>query len=177
MFTKKETEQIANILDDYPQVLTLADEVYNFLTFDGLTHTPFATVGNNWKRTISIYSGGKLLNCTGWKVGWAIGPSELIHMGRIVAHTVFNSYNPCAQVAIANCLDRAYCEVGKDSYVATSKAFFTKNRDYLTKALIEMKLPWKPLKCEGGYFLMANISECKHLIPAKYLSSHSYEEK
>ena len=39
-----------------------------------------------------------------------------------------------------------------------------------------MKLPWKPLKVEGGYFLMADISACKDLIPKRYLANHSYED-
>lgn len=38
-----------------------------------------------------------------------------------------------------------------------------------------MELPFKPVDCEGGYFLMADISECKHLIPERYLTSHDYE--
>ena len=39
VFTKDEIQQISDILDDFPQVVTLSDEVYDFLTFDGLTHT------------------------------------------------------------------------------------------------------------------------------------------
>ena len=93
VFTKEEIGQISAILDDFPHIVTLSDEVYNFLTFDGLKHTPFATVGNNWNRTISIYSGGKLLNCTGWKIGWSIAPKHLISLARVYAHTLFNSFN------------------------------------------------------------------------------------
>ena len=52
----------------------LSDEVYEFLLYDGHEHVSYATLGDNWKRTITVFSGGKLLNCTGWKVGWAIGP-------------------------------------------------------------------------------------------------------
>ena len=177
VFTREETLQISDILDDFPHILTISDEVYNFLTFDGKVHTPFATVGNNWDRTISVYSGGKLLSCTGWKVGWSIGPAHLLHVGRIVAHTVFNSFNPCAQIAIANSVDQAYDQSTKANFIEKQIKFFKGNRDYLNKALNDMKLPWKPLKCEGGYFLMADISECKSLIPAKYQASHSYEEK
>ena len=54
--------------------MVISDEVYYFLPFEGRKHVPFSTVGNNWYRTITVYSGGKMLNCVGWKVGWAIGP-------------------------------------------------------------------------------------------------------
>ena len=71
----------------------LSDEVYDFLTFDGNKHVSFATIGDNWNRTISVYSGGKLLNATGWKVGWSIGPSEIIKLGGINYNTSNYSTN------------------------------------------------------------------------------------
>jgi aspartate/methionine/tyrosine aminotransferase len=67
-------ELLTLILQDFPNCVVLSDEVYDFLTFDGLEHIRFATIGDNWHRTVSIYSGGKKLNATGWKIGWAIGP-------------------------------------------------------------------------------------------------------
>jgi aspartate/methionine/tyrosine aminotransferase len=71
----------------------LSDEVYDFLAFDGREHVPFASVGNNWERTVSIYSGGKLFNATGWKLGWCIGPAQIIHMGGIISNTVHYTGN------------------------------------------------------------------------------------
>jgi hypothetical protein len=38
-----------------------------------------------------------------------------------------------------------------------------------------MDLPWEPLPCYSGYFLMVNIEKCKPLIPEKYLNSHDYD--
>ena len=52
---------------------------------------------------------------------------------------------------------------------------FVNNRDLLTAALTDMALPWKPVSCEGGYFLMADITPCVDLIPDKYLNTHDYE--
>lgn len=89
VFTRQEMQQISDILDDCPHVLTISDEVYDFLTFDGHAHIHFATVGNNWNRTITVFSGGKLFNATGWKVGWAIGPEKLIYQGGIVSNVVY----------------------------------------------------------------------------------------
>jgi aspartate/methionine/tyrosine aminotransferase len=73
--------------------LVLTDEVYEMLTFDGREHIHFATLAINWDRTVSIFSGGKLLNATGWKVGWAIGPQKLLHMGGVISNTVFYCFN------------------------------------------------------------------------------------
>lgn len=74
VFSRKELETISKILQDFLNVVVLSDEVYSFLTYDENEHIPFSTIGDNWDRTISTYSGGKLMHATGWKVGWSIGP-------------------------------------------------------------------------------------------------------
>jgi kynurenine aminotransferase len=71
----------------------LSDEVYDFLVFDKKQHILFATIDNNWEKTVSLFSGGKLFSCTGWKCGWAIARPELIKLGGIIANTVFYSIN------------------------------------------------------------------------------------
>ena len=38
-----------------------------------------------------------------------------------------------------------------------------------------MDIPMEPIHCEGGYFLFADISKCKSLIPEKYLTTHDYQ--
>ncbi|MGY3262003.1 aminotransferase class I/II-fold pyridoxal phosphate-dependent enzyme [Frigoribacterium sp. 2355] len=63
--------------------LVVTDEVYEHLLFDGAAHVPFATLPGAAARTISISSGGKTFNTTGWKIGWLTGPAELVD--RIVA--------------------------------------------------------------------------------------------
>lgn len=39
-----------------------------------------------------------------------------------------------------------------------------------------MGLPWEPLKCEGGYFMMADITKCADLVPEKYKTTIDYED-
>ena len=98
-----------------------------------MTHTSFATVGNNWDRTVSIFSGGKLLNCTGWKVGWSVGPPNLIRLGAIVANASYYCFNMPGQIAVANSLDKV-TEPGYEGELHFSdsvKKLFVENRDYL----------------------------------------------
>jgi aspartate/methionine/tyrosine aminotransferase len=92
-FTKTELEEISTILKEFPDCKVLSDEVYDFLTFDGVEHIPFASIGDNWLKTITVYSGGKLLNATGWKVGWAIAPPDLLRLGGIMNNTTFYCQN------------------------------------------------------------------------------------
>ena len=55
----------------------VTDEVYEHLVF-GDPHVPIATEPGAWDRTVSISSGGKTFSMTGWKIGWATGPADLI---------------------------------------------------------------------------------------------------
>lgn len=96
------------MLDDFPHIKVISDEVYSELTFDGFQHHFIATVGNNWDRTVTIFSGGKLFNCTGWKVGWSVGPPELIHRGAIVTSAVYYCFNHPGQVGMANTMEKAF---------------------------------------------------------------------
>ena len=59
----------------------VSDEVYEHLVYDGVPHIPFATLPGMWERTLSIYSSGKTFSATGWKIGWVVGPAELVCVG------------------------------------------------------------------------------------------------
>ena len=117
-----------------------------------------------------------MLNCTGWKIGWSIGPEELIRLGAICASAAYYCFNMPGQVAIANALDKVNDPYeGALTFPESIKKLFCENRDYLLKEVAEMDLPWQPLKVEGGYFLMVDITQCESLIPQKYKDSHVYE--
>jgi len=53
----------------------------------------FASMGDSWNKTISVFSGGKLFSATGWKVGWAIGPADLINAASVVSTTTVYCIN------------------------------------------------------------------------------------
>jgi kynurenine aminotransferase len=92
-FTREELEQISSVLEEFPHIIVLSDEVYDFLVFDKKEHIPFASIGNNYQRTISLYSGGKMFSATGWRCGWAIARPDLLRLGCIIDNTVYSSSN------------------------------------------------------------------------------------
>jgi aspartate/methionine/tyrosine aminotransferase len=167
VFSREEIEQMSAVLKDFPNVIVLADEVYNFLTYDGKPHTMFAEVGDNFNRTLTCHSAGKLFFCTGWKLGWMFGPPELIRQCYIIGITIYDCSNAPAQIAISKCIEEAYQGKfnGDLSFVEDTRANFEKTRDYFVKELSSMDIPVKPVICEGGYFLVLDISECIPLIP------------
>jgi len=56
----------------------LSNSLFRFMTFDGLKHERFSLIPDMFDRTISLFSAGKTFSCTGWRVGYCIGPSHLI---------------------------------------------------------------------------------------------------
>ena len=64
--------------------MVLSDEAYEHLWFDGHPHIPIATLPGMAERTITVGSAGKSLSFTGWKVGWATGPADLIGAVRVI---------------------------------------------------------------------------------------------
>ncbi len=61
-------------------LLVITDEVYEHLVFDG-EHVPISTLPGMAERTLTIGSAGKTFSVTGWKIGWASGPAELVERG------------------------------------------------------------------------------------------------
>jgi N-succinyldiaminopimelate aminotransferase len=77
VFTVDELTLIAELAVEHDAAV-VADEVYEHLVFSGSRHVPIATLPGMRARTLSISSGGKTFNTTGWKIGWASGPAELV---------------------------------------------------------------------------------------------------
>ena len=73
VFDGAELAEIAALSIEH-DLLVLADEVYEHLVFPGASHVPIATLPGMAERTLTISSGGKTFNTTGWKIGWMCGP-------------------------------------------------------------------------------------------------------
>jgi N-succinyldiaminopimelate aminotransferase len=63
-------------------LIVITDEVYEHLVFDEARHVPLATFPGMRDRTLTISSGGKTFNTTGWKIGWICAPPALLAAAR-----------------------------------------------------------------------------------------------
>lgn len=81
VFTREEVQQIADLAIEH-DLLVVTDEVYEHLIFDGLEHVAMASLPGLRERTLTISSGGKTFNTTGWKIGWICGPAALVRAVR-----------------------------------------------------------------------------------------------
>ncbi|OEU08971.1 PLP-dependent transferase [Fragilariopsis cylindrus CCMP1102] len=140
IFNIDELEGIANLVSDYPNLIVLSDEVYQHLLFDKEKepHISIATVNNGqiWDQTLTMSSAGKTFSCTGWKVGWAIGPAHLIKA--ITAVQQWCNFSPVTptQDAISRALVLARRPYeGYDSYYDWLVAGYEQKRSILIDAL------------------------------------------
>ena len=76
VFTRAELELLAAACVEH-DLVAIADEVYEHIVFDG-EHVPLATLPGMAERTLTVSSLGKTFSVTGWKTGWACGPTELV---------------------------------------------------------------------------------------------------
>jgi len=148
VFTRAELEAIASIAIEY-DLIVISDEAYEHLWFDDHRHIPIATLPGMWERTVTIGSGGKTFSFTGWKVGWAYGPTHLIGAVRVVRqHLSFVSGGPF-QYAIAHGLGMP------DQYFTEFRHDLSAKRDQLSGGLSELGLGVLP--SQGTYFLTTDV--------------------
>ncbi|BBY25929.1 pyridoxal phosphate-dependent aminotransferase [Mycolicibacterium sediminis] len=129
-------------------LLVIADEVYETLTFDGHRHVPLATYPGMAERTITVSSAAKMFNVTGWKIGWACGPAELIAGVRAAKQYLSYVGGAPFQPAVARALN------DEDGWVATLRESFQTRRDTLASALTD--IGFDVHDSHGTYFLCAD---------------------
>lgn len=76
---KEDLEKIAQVVIDN-DLMVLSDEIYSELTYGGKTHVSIATVQGMKERTVVINGFSKSYAMTGWRLGFACGPQEIIEM-------------------------------------------------------------------------------------------------
>lgn len=129
-------------------LLVITDEVYEHLVFDGRRHLPLAAYPGMAERTITISSAAKMFNVTGWKVGWACGPADLIAGVRAAKQYLTYVGGAPFQPAVARALDH------EDGWVAELRESLQAKRDRLGAALTE--LGFEMHDSAGTYFLCAD---------------------
>lgn len=156
VFSRAEYEAIACVVRRHPRVLVLSDDVYEFMVLEqALEHIHFALLPGMWERTLSAFSAGKTFSCTGWRVGYCIGPPELI--APLTSTQSIVSFCTAAPLEVA--IARAFDEGQALGYFDSLAASLRQKRDGLVLALAAAGL--KPIVPGGGYFVMTDTSGVK----------------
>ena len=150
VFALEELKTIAAVAIDN-DLIVISDEVYEHLIFDNKKHIPIATLPGMFERTITISSGGKSFNTTGWKIGWACAPAPLIAATRMAKQLFTFAGGSPFQPAIAAGLRLP------DQYFQALASDLQHKRDVLMSALDACGL--QPITPEGTYFITADIRD------------------
>jgi len=130
-------------------ILAVTDEVYEHLVYDG-RHIPLATLPGMAERTVTISSHGKTFSFTGWKVGWACGPADLIAAVRTakqyLSYSGATPFQHAAVVALG--LPAAYYE--------ELAAGLAERRDLLCRGLRDAGL--ETFTPQGTYFATTDVA-------------------
>ena len=149
VFDRQELESLARVVESTKAVV-ICDEVYEHLVFDGKHSPPLISLPDMRERCVRIGSAGKMFSLTGWKVGWVTGPQPLVDVIS-KAHQFITFTTPTAlQLGVAHGIEHQM-----DFTLGLTQQLQAK-RDLLAARI--SKLGFKPLACEGTYFLTADIS-------------------
>ena len=134
----------------------LADEVYEACVFPGdRVHRRMSAIDGMWERTLTVGSASKLLSLTGWRVGWASGPADLLSAASLL-HT-YISY--CAPTALMEGVATAIEEETSGGLEFDGRAaLMHRNWERLGEALRRMGDGVEICEAHGGYFLVADVS-------------------
>ncbi|MEY9950717.1 pyridoxal phosphate-dependent aminotransferase [Leifsonia sp. EB34] len=133
--------------------IIVTDEVYEHLTF-GPQHIPIATLPGGWERTVTISSGGKTFNTTGWKIGWLTAPAELVTA--ILAVKQFLTYVNGAPFQPAMAAGLAL----PDTFFTGIASALAHKRDVLSAGL--RAAGFDVHRSDGTYFVVADAAPLGH---------------
>jgi len=149
VFDAEELAMLARVVKE-TGALVICDEVYEHLVFDGKQSPPLISLPGMRERCVRIGSAGKMFSLTGWKVGWVTGPQPLVEVVGKAHQFITFTTAPAMQLGVAYGLEHAM-----EFTLGLTRELQTK-RDLLRDGIA--RLGFKPLACEGTYFLTADIS-------------------
>ncbi|TMQ26684.1 MAG: aminotransferase class I/II-fold pyridoxal phosphate-dependent enzyme [Candidatus Rokuibacteriota bacterium] len=154
VFSRADLDAIADLCRRH-DLLAITDEIYEHIVYDGLGHTPIATLPGMAERTITISGISKSYSVTGWRIGWSIAPPD-ISVGIRRAHDFITvgAPHPLQEAAVtALALPDAYYVELRRAYQARRDLLF----GYVERAGF---VAWKP---RGAYYI---LTDAAHFIKA-----------
>ena len=147
-------EAIAGVLEKHPGVLVLTDELYEHLTYDGFRFRSLAAVAPALKeRVITVNGMSKGYAMTGWRLGFAGGPREIIRAINVLQSQNVNAASTIAQYAALQAL------TGPRAYLEDHRKLFQKRRDLAVSMLNQTR----GVSCDtpvGAFYVYPGIADC-----------------
>lgn len=153
-YTAEELRGLADVLVRHPHVYVISDEIYEHIVYDGFVSRSIAAVAPELKdRTVTVNGLAKSYSMTGWRVGYAAGPVEIIKAAnKIQSQSTSHAVSFCQSagvVALNSPLD----------FLKERNDIFKQRRDMVAAALNEID----GVSCrtpEGAFYLYPSVAGC-----------------
>lgn len=150
VFTREELGVIADLAARH-DLLVVTDEIYEHILFDGRAHVSPATLPGMRERTITISGFSKTFSVTGWRLGYAAGPAEILRSMGILSDLLYVCPPTPLQYGML-----AGMALGPD-YYAEIGAMYRELRDLMAEGL--RRAGMRPILPQGAYYMLADHSQ------------------
>ena len=132
-YTKREIQNLANVLIKNKKVLILSDDIYEHVRYDNFNFFTIAQIPKLKDRTLTMNGVSKSYAMTGWRIGYAAGPRDIIKaVGKIQSQSTSNP-SSISQAAAVEALN------GKQGFIKTRAKAFRDRRNFVVKSLNNIK--------------------------------------
>lgn len=152
-YSKDEIDSIADVLKDNPDVMIMSDDIYEHVVYEGFKFYTIAQNENVRKRTLTINGVSKSYSMTGWRIGYAGGPKDLIKaMAKIQSQSTTNP-SSISQAAAVEALN------GDQSFIKVRADAFKERRDFVVSGLNKID-GINCLNPQGAFYVFPSCKGC-----------------
>ncbi len=156
-YTEKDIREIAKVLENHPHVYILSDDIYEHVTYEGFKFFTIAQIESLKERVLTMNGVSKAYSMTGWRIGYAAGPKEIIKaIAKIQSQSTTNP-SSISQAASVEALS------GTQDFIKKRADSFQERRDFVVKALNDID-GIECLNPDGAFYVFPS---CKGLIGKK----------
>lgn len=151
LYSKEELESLAKVIEKYPDLLVVSDEIYEFNNFTGKPHFSIGSIESIKDRVVTVNGMSKGFAMTGWRIGYMGAPLWLAKACDKLQGQFTSGASTMAQKAAEYALQTDYAETFK------MRDEFKKRRDMMLGLLSEIK-GLKLNVPEGAFYIFADVS-------------------
>ena len=156
-YTKSEIKGLAEILKNHKKIYILSDDIYEHIIYDNFEFSTIAEIKDLKDRTLTMNGVSKSYSMTGWRIGYAAGPVEIIKaIAKIQSQSTSNP-SSISQAAAVEALN------GTQDFIQTRANSFKERRDFVVNSLNNIK-GLSCLKPEGAFYVFPS---CKNILNKK----------
>ena len=156
-YTKKEIEDLAKVLLKHKKIFILSDDIYEHIRYEGFDFFTIAQISKLKERTLTMNGVSKSYAMTGWRIGYAAGPKEIINAIRKIQSQSTSNPSSISQAAAVEALN------GQQNFIKERAEAFKERRDFVVSSLNNIK----GINCltpNGAFYVFPS---CKGLLNKK----------